>query len=273
MLQKCQEIICTRAAASMVNAVILTLSLLVTSYAGSGDRVLPIELENKMAADRNPDDHKAVADLYQNDTQRLEEEATLSEGRATRLKRMAIDPKGVQRSLLLSKANTNRKQGGIKMEQAHMGQAEMKGMDMEGMDMSVKITDNRRLIPGTSNDTYASPGKMETLADGLALVFSTEPSPPRVGENRMVATVTDATGNPVSRARVRLTYTMPFQNMTPATVPLREEQKGVYEAIVNLSMGGLWDIQVGITQRGHAEIQETYSVTAGGGKMSGMPDM
>jgi Cu(I)/Ag(I) efflux system membrane fusion protein len=157
--------------------------------------------------------------------------------------------------------------GGVKMEQAQMGQMDMGGMDMEEMDKRKKLTDNRRLIPGTFNDTHASPGKMETLADGLALVFSTEPSPPRVGENRMVATVTDATGNPVSRARVRLTYTMPFQNMTPATVPLREEKKGVYEAIVNLGMSGQWDLQVGIIRPGQPEIQETYSVTAGGGDL------
>ena len=265
MLQKCQEMFCTRAAASMANAVLLTLSLLVTSWAGSDNRVLLIELENKMAADGIPHDHKAVVDLFQNDIQRLEEETTLSEGRATRLKRRAIDPKGVQRSPLLNKPNKTRHQGGINMEQAQLWQMNMGGRDTQITDIRVKVTDNRRLIPGTSNDTYASPGKMETLADGLAMIFTTEPSPPRVGENRMVATVTDATGKPVSRARVRLTYTMAFQSMTTTTVRLREGTKGVYEAIVNLGLGGLWDFQVGITRPGQPEIQETYSVTAGGG--------
>lgn len=256
MLQKCQEMFCTRAAASMVNAVLLTLSLFVTSYAGSDNRVLLI-----------PHDHKAIVDIFQNDIQRLEAGTTLSAERATRLTRMAIDPKGVQRPLLLNQANKNSQQGGINMEQAQLWQMDIGGRDTQITDMRVKVTDNRRLIPGTSNDTYASPGKMETLADGLAMIFTTEPSPPRVGENRMVATVTDATGQPVSRARVRLTYTMPFQSMTPATVQLREGTKGVYEAIVNLGLGGLWDLQVGITRPGQPEIQETYSVTAGGGDL------
>lgn len=105
MLRILLDIICERTVLRCAIALIMMLSLLSIGCTSAGDRVLPLELENRLAANGSPDDHKAAADLYQQEAQRLETEATKSEVRAARLERMAIDPKGVQRSLLLSKAN------------------------------------------------------------------------------------------------------------------------------------------------------------------------
>ncbi len=61
--------------------------------------------------------------------------------------------------------------------------------------------------------------------------------------------------------------------MIPATVPMTASKPGIYEAKVNLGMAGQWDLTVVIQRKGQTDIQETFSVVAGGGNMSGMSGM
>jgi len=61
--------------------------------------------------------------------------------------------------------------------------------------------------------------------------------------------------------------------MLPATVPMKPAKDGTYEATVNLGMGGQWELTVTVQRAGQAEVKETFSVTAGGGGMSGMQGM
>jgi Cu(I)/Ag(I) efflux system membrane fusion protein len=145
--------------------------------------------------------------------------------------------------------------GGIKMEQARMGD-----MDMGGMEMAKDAKEGA----GT---------KLERKTGGLTLMLSTEPAPPRIGENRIRVKVTDETGKPVSIAKVLLTYTMPMPGMVPATIPMALGKDGLYETTANLGMGGPWDLTVTIQRSGRPDIKETFSVTAGGGGMSGMSGM
>jgi Cu(I)/Ag(I) efflux system membrane fusion protein len=151
--------------------------------------------------------------------------------------------------------------GGIKMEQAQMGK-----MDMGGMDMDMKA-------PAMAAAKKSPAGMIEKKAGSLTLAFSTNPTPPRMGENRILATVKDEAGKPVSNAKVQLTFTMPMPGMIPATVPMSAGKSGMYEAKVNLGMAGQWDLTVIIQRSGHQEVKETFSVMAGGGKMSGMSGM
>ena len=151
--------------------------------------------------------------------------------------------------------------GGIKMEQAHMGK-----MDMEGMDMD-------RKAPEMAAANKSSAGMIEKKVGNLRLAFSTEPSPPRMGENRIQVTVNDAAGEPVSNAKVQLTFTMPMPGMVPATVSMAAGKSGRYEAKVNLGMAGQWDLTIVIQRPGKPEMKETFSVMAGGRKMSGMSGM
>jgi hypothetical protein len=44
----------------------------------------------------------------------------------------------------------------------------------------------------------------------------------------------------------------------------------MYEAKANLGMGGQWDLTVTIQRSGRPDIKETFSLTVGGGGMSGM---
>jgi Cu(I)/Ag(I) efflux system membrane fusion protein len=145
--------------------------------------------------------------------------------------------------------------GGIRMEQAQMGKMDMGGMEGGGAQM-------RGATP-----TVAPP--LEKRAGGLTLALSTEPAPPRIGENGIRVKLTGETGQPVSTAKVLLTYTMPMPGMVPATIPMALAKDGVYEAKANLGMGGRWDLTVTIQRTGRPDIKETFSVTTGGG----MPDM
>ncbi|MCA9469964.1 MAG: efflux RND transporter periplasmic adaptor subunit, partial [Nitrospira sp.] len=98
--------------------------------------------------------------------------------------------------------------GGIKMEQAQMGK-----MDMGGMDMDMKA-------PEMAAAKKMPDGMIQKKAGGLTLAFSTDPTPSRMGENRILVTVKDAAGKPVSNAKVQLTFTMPMPGMIPATVSM-----------------------------------------------------
>ena len=152
--------------------------------------------------------------------------------------------------------------GGIKMEQAQMGKMDM---DM-GVDKSMT---GSGMAP--ANKTPAGTSKKK--AGDLMLGFSTNPSPVRIGENRIQVTIANQQGTPVSPAQVQLTFTMPMPGMRPATVPMTARTEGIYEATVNLGMAGQWDLTIQIQRAGQPAIQETFSVVAGGGGMSGMPGM
>jgi membrane fusion protein, copper/silver efflux system len=150
--------------------------------------------------------------------------------------------------------------GGIKMEQA-----QMRKMDM-GMDKAMTGT-------GMAPADKAPAGTSLKKAGDLALTFSTNPSPARIGENRIQVTVSNHQGMPVSPAQVLLTFTMPMPGMLPATVPMTSRAEGTYAATVNLGMAGQWDLTIVIQRAGQPDIREMFSVVAGGGGMSGMPGM
>jgi nitrogen fixation protein FixH len=150
--------------------------------------------------------------------------------------------------------------GGIKMEQAQMGK-----MDM-GMDKTMTGS-------GMATAQNAAAGTINKKAGELTLGFSTNPSPTRMGENRIQVAVTDEAGKPFSSAKVQLTFTMPMPGMIPATVPMTPGKEGKYEATVNLGMAGQWDLTITIQRSGQPNIRETFSVVAGERGMSGMPEM
>ncbi|GJL52976.1 MAG: hypothetical protein NPIRA02_01080 [Nitrospirales bacterium] len=147
--------------------------------------------------------------------------------------------------------------GGVKMEQAQMGQMDMGGMDMGAMGQDKNMS---------QMETDATKKK---TAGGLTLVLSTDPTPARMGDNRVHVTITDD-NKPVSDANVLLTYTMPMPGMIPSMVPMVPGKPGVYDANVNLGMAGQWDLTIAIQRPGQPEVKETVSVIAGAGKMSGM---
>jgi Cu(I)/Ag(I) efflux system membrane fusion protein len=65
---------------------------------------------------------------------------------------------------------------------------------------------------------------------------------------------------------------MPMPGMMPATVPMKRGKDGAYEAKVNLGMEGQWNLTITVQRAGQPDVNETFSVTAGGGGLSGMLD-
>ena len=152
---------------------------------------------------------------------------------------------------------------GINMEQARMGQMDMADMEMGGMKMGQ--TD----MPGKQ-----SPIRQEKMVGEFAFTLSTDPSPPRVGENRLLVQVTDGSGRAVPNINLTLTSTMPMPGMPVTTTSLRLREKGLYEASINLGMAGQWDLTVIVQRKSGPPIQATFSVTASsGGRMPGMQGM
>jgi Cu(I)/Ag(I) efflux system membrane fusion protein len=143
--------------------------------------------------------------------------------------------------------------GGIKMEQAKMG-------EMGGMKIEDKPTPTRE-----------QKSKHEKVVEGVGVILMTEPTPPRVGDNRIRIQVSTGTSKE-QPAAVSLTYTMPMPGMVPVTIPMKPEaEPDWFEATANLAMAGQWDLTVTVHRPGRPEVKADFSVTAGA--MSGMPGM
>lgn len=146
---------------------------------------------------------------------------------------------------------------GIRMEQAQMGKMEMGGMKMEGM-----------------QGEKPPKGPQTKKAGDLTLTLSTEPAPPKEGQNLIRLKVVDASGKPVEDAKVVFSYIMPMPGMKAAKAPA-SFKNGQYEAKVNFGMAGTWEVTALIGRSGKPEVQEEFSLEAGGDMegMEGMPGM
>lgn len=80
-------------------------------------------------------------------------------------------------------------------------------------------------------------------AEDLQLSLTTIPANPRVGNNRLRIEVKDASGAPVTDAKVSVNTSMPGMAGPKATAKGAKDP-GVYETIANLAMGGTWTIEV-----------------------------
>jgi Cu(I)/Ag(I) efflux system membrane fusion protein len=147
---------------------------------------------------------------------------------------------------------------GIRMEQAQMGEMEM---SMDGIKMQTK------------EEKGASGPQMKKKGD-LTLTLLTQPSPPAEGENLLRLVVTDAAGKPIDNAKVVFSYTMPMPGMKAVKVPA-SFKNGQYEAKAKFGMAGTWEVTALVTVSGKPEVQETFTLEAGGEMegMEGMPGM
>lgn len=81
------------------------------------------------------------------------------------------------------------------------------------------------------------------MAENLQLSLTTVPASPKVGSNRFQIEVKDASGAPVSDAKVQVNTSMPGMAGPKATAKATKEP-GVYEASATLAMGGAWTVEV-----------------------------
>jgi hypothetical protein len=71
-----------------------------------------------------------------------------------------------------------------------------------------------------------------------------EPSPPKVGMARVTLDVSDAGGEPIKDATIKLEGNMNHAGMKPVFADAREEKPGRYKADLEFTMGGDWFILV-----------------------------
>lgn len=73
------------------------------------------------------------------------------------------------------------------------------------------------------------------------------PQPPRVGQATITLRVTDASGNAITGARVKLEGNMSHAGMVPVFADAAEVEPGRYRANMELTMAGDWIVLVHIT--------------------------
>jgi hypothetical protein len=83
----------------------------------------------------------------------------------------------------------------------------------------------------------------ESFAD-LTLTHEVSPQSPTVGPVTIMLTLADASGKPVTPARVTLEGNMSHAGMVPAFAEATEVEPGRYRATMQLSMAGDWVVLV-----------------------------
>jgi Cu(I)/Ag(I) efflux system membrane fusion protein/cobalt-zinc-cadmium efflux system membrane fusion protein len=107
----------------------------------------------------------------------------------------------------------------------------------------------------------------EAAVERLDIGFTSEPDPPRTGDNLLEVSVKDAAGQPIADAEVSVTFfmaAMPTMNM-PAMrneVRLPPAGGGIYRGSGQVMMGGRWDVTVNVTKNGQRLGSRQFAVVA-----------
>lgn len=100
--------------------------------------------------------------------------------------------------------------------------------------------------------------------------LTTDPDPPRKGDNLLRVKLAGKDGSPISGAKVTVTFFMPaMPSMGMAamktTVELADKSNGAYEGRGNLGSGGTWQVTLTAQKDGQTIAQRRLNVTAEGG--------
>ena len=157
--------------------------------------------------------------------------------------------------------------GGQKMDMMQMMQnCPCMKMMMKGGMMNMPGMNGMHGMPGMSSRNGASGAMgaqgLSRKAGELTVRLQTTPSPPRAGNARFTATVTTASGAPVTNAQLTLGLSMPSMSMGGPTVPLRHQGRGVYVGSARLGMAGPWQADVSLRQSGRAPVRTQFAFNA-----------
>jgi hypothetical protein len=103
--------------------------------------------------------------------------------------------------------------------------------------------------PASTGPSSAAGGKQ---AGPYTVSLKSAPSPAVRGSNALEVMVTDASGQPVSDAKVTLDLNMTNMNMGKYTVVATPAGSGRYTSNVSYSMGGPWRVTVTVERAGQA---------------------
>ncbi len=98
--------------------------------------------------------------------------------------------------------------------------------------------------------------------DDLKVKVSMESDPPIKGENDLDIVLVDSEGKPITNGRIKVDYSMPpMGNMPPMIYRTRAKFDGEsYNAVINLSMSGQWNINIHIKMLGKSLVKMPFSV-------------
>ena len=106
-----------------------------------------------------------------------------------------------------------------------------------------------------------------TSTEGVTIDFSSEPDPPKSGDNTIEVTVRQPDGTAITDAMVTAVFSMPAMpamNMpamrTEAT--LSHVEGGRYQGMGQLSMSGTWNVTVTATRDGEPIGRRSFSIVA-----------
>lgn len=106
-------------------------------------------------------------------------------------------------------------------------------------------------------DSSSAPGESAATAEtgGFAIAFTSDPNPPRSGDNALDVTVKQADGGPVTDADVSVVFympAMPSMNMPEMrdTAMLEHVGEGRYRGTNHLVMAGTWNVTITISRAG-----------------------
>ncbi len=103
-----------------------------------------------------------------------------------------------------------------------------------------------------------------TASAGLGISAAMTPDPPRVGAaNRMVVTVMDSTGKPVTGAKVTSEVGMTSMNMGTGRPLFRDLGDGRYEGSPRFSMPGPWRVRLTVTPPQGKPATRSFDYTVG----------
>ena len=106
-----------------------------------------------------------------------------------------------------------------------------------------------------------------TSTEGVTIDFSSEPDPPKSGDNTIEVTVRQPDGTAITDAVVTAVFSMPAMpamNMPAmrAEAKLSHVEGGRYQGMGQLSMSGTWNVTVMATRDGEPIGRRSFSIVA-----------
>jgi YtkA-like protein len=132
---------------------------------------------------------------------------------------------------------------------------------------SLAIGCNGSQEPAQGGVQVAAGGGAGVISGDLNIAFTSNPDPPKNGDNAIEVTVTDRGGAPVTDATVEAEFmmpAMPSMNMPAmrSAVTLGHQSAGRYTGTGQLSMAGTWTTTISVSRGGQRVATRRFSVVA-----------
>ncbi|MGE0129186.1 MAG: FixH family protein [Blastocatellales bacterium] len=102
--------------------------------------------------------------------------------------------------------------------------------------------------------------KPDEASPAALIEHEVSPQPPKVGVSTITIKLTDASGNPLTRARINLEGTMTHPGMRPVFSEAREEGSGRYQSSLEFTMAGDWIILLHIILPNGQKLERRFEV-------------